>query len=267
RAIARLGGESIATGFLGGVIGKWIDEGVRREGVRTDFVWVRACTRTSTTVRCDSEGIETHLVEPGEPVTEIEERALEEKVAELAHEGDVVILCGSLPPGVRSDFYRRCVERVQSKGAIAFVDAGGAILRETLPAQPRLINPNEEELATALDLEFQSEVEVIGAIEDLLSHGLQCIIVSQGERGAIGADRTSIWRAVPPPVRVVNTVGSGDAMLGGLAYAYHQGMSLAEMLRWGVAAGTANVLVDGPCYFDREDAVEIHKRVRMERIA
>ncbi|MCS7254023.1 MAG: 1-phosphofructokinase family hexose kinase [Armatimonadota bacterium] len=267
RAIMRLGGKSIATGFLGGPIGNWVEESLAAEGIECDFVFVRACTRTSTTVRCDAQGIEVHLVEPGEQIKHEEVEMLLEKLASLARENDIFVFCGSLPPGVMDDFYRRCIECVQSKCAIALLDASGKPLSVALRSLPFLVKPNEEELGETFGIKFQDDSQIVMAIEELLSCGIGCAIISQGERGAIGGCEDGIWRAVPPSVNVVNTIGSGDAMLGGIAYALWSGMSFEEMLQLSVAAGTANVLVDGPCYFDREAVFEIYGAVKLERIA
>lgn len=266
RAVVRLGGRSIAMGFLGGPVGKWIEEALADEGVECNFVRVRTCTRTSTTIRCDEQGIEVHLVEPGERVEQDEADELYRMLVEFVEPEDIVIFCGSLPPGVPVNFYKCCIEGVQSKGAIALLDSSGEPLSEALSALPFLIKPNEEELGETLGIDICSDSEVIVAIDGLLSCGIKWVIVSQGERGAIGGCEDGILRAIPPEVSVVNTIGSGDAMLGGIAYAIWNGMEFEEVLRWGVAAGTANVLVDGPCYFDRESALQIYTCVRLERI-
>ncbi|MFA4016835.1 MAG: hypothetical protein RUDDFDWM_001946 [Candidatus Fervidibacterota bacterium] len=266
RAIARLGGSSIATGFLGGPIGMWIEESLKAEGIECDFVFVKSCTRTSTTVRCDEEGIEVHIVEPGEDIESDEVVELLRKVECLASANDIVVLSGSLPPGVPSDFYARCIDGVQAKGAIALLDASKEALIKALCSKPFLIKPNEEELAETLGKPCQSEQQIFDAIKMFMSEGISCVIISQGERGAIGGCEDGIWRAIPPRVEVVNTIGSGDAMLGGIAYALWRGLEFDEVLRWGVAAGTANVLVDGPCYFETSMAIEIYKAVKLERI-
>ena len=266
RAIARLGGRSIATGFLGGPIGMWIEESLKAEGIECDFVFVKSCTRTSTTIRCDEEGIEVHIVEPGEEIEHDEVAELLKKVESLASANDIVVLSGSLPPGVPSDFYAWCIDGVQAKGAVALLDASKDALIRALRSRPFLIKPNEEELAEALGMPCQSEQQIFDAIKSFLSEGIKYVIISQGERGAIGGCEDGIWRAIPPRVKVVNTIGSGDAMLGGIAYALWCGLGFEEVLRWGVAVGTANVLVDGPCYFETSMAVEIYKAVKLERI-
>ena len=48
--IHELGGESIATGFLGGSAGKIIESVLNEKNIKTDFVWVENETRTNTKI-------------------------------------------------------------------------------------------------------------------------------------------------------------------------------------------------------------------------
>jgi len=47
---------------------------------------------------------------------------------------------------------------------------------------------------------------------------------------------------VPPLIREVNPVGSGDALVSGFAIGLVEGMSLRDMAVLGCAAGTANAM-------------------------
>jgi fructose-1-phosphate kinase PfkB-like protein len=47
-------------------------------------------------------------------------------------------------------------------------------------------------------------------------------------------------------VKAVNPIGSGDAMLAGMAAALLQGVSMSEAIRWGVACGAANAMTTQP---------------------
>ena len=40
RMVQRLGGESVALGFVGGNAGKLLEDGMQQHGVATDFIWV-----------------------------------------------------------------------------------------------------------------------------------------------------------------------------------------------------------------------------------
>lgn len=64
KTIKAMGGESIATGFLGGRSGKVIQDVLKEQGITSDFVWLEADTRTNTKV-VEKTGEVTELNEPG----------------------------------------------------------------------------------------------------------------------------------------------------------------------------------------------------------
>ena len=63
-----------------------------------------------------------------------------------------------------------------------------------------------------------------------------------GKQGAVFVSDSGSWIAKPPEVQVVSSVGSGDAFLGGLAFALEHGHLSEVALRYGAAAGAANTL-------------------------
>ncbi len=52
-------------------------------------------------------------------------------------------------------------------------------------------------------------------------------------------------QAVPPPVKSQSTVGAGDSMVGAMTLKLAENASLEEMVRFGVAAGSAATLNQG----------------------
>ena len=64
KTIRELGGESIATGFLGGNAGKTIENVLNERNIQNDFIWVDGETRTNTKV-FEENGEVTELNEPG----------------------------------------------------------------------------------------------------------------------------------------------------------------------------------------------------------
>jgi fructokinase len=72
-------------------------------------------------------------------------------------------------------------------------------------------------------------------------------LYTRGEHGATLYDGTGAWHASPPKIEVIDSVGAGDASIGGLLYSLmsrpeHGG---AEHLRFAVAAGAGACLGAG----------------------
>jgi len=70
------------------------------------------------------------------------------------------------------------------------------------------------------------------------------VLLSLGSDGAMFIRGDHMFRAVPPSVEVVNTVGAGDALLAGFLHARATGMDDRESLAFAVATGTASTLAE-----------------------
>ena len=90
-------------------------------------------------------GQETDINAPG---PEIPPQAVEQLLARLdsLSQGDVLVLAGSIPPGLPPSFYGDVLHRLQGRGVRCVVDAQGEALRQALPQRPFLIKPNRAEL-------------------------------------------------------------------------------------------------------------------------
>ena len=79
KTIRELGGESIATGFLGGNAGKTIENVLNERNIQNDFIWVDGETRTNTKV-FEENGEVTELNEPGPIIGEEQMKKLMNKL-------------------------------------------------------------------------------------------------------------------------------------------------------------------------------------------
>jgi len=55
-------------------------------------------------------------------------------------------------------------------------------------------------------------------------------------------------------VKKRSTVGAGDSMVGGMVWALSQDLPLKDVIKWGVACGSAATMNDGTQLFKGEDA-------------
>jgi fructose-1-phosphate kinase PfkB-like protein len=65
----------------------------------------------------------------------------------------------------------------------------------------------------------------------IVEKGVEVVIVSLGEYGVICTTEERVLRVIPPKVEVANTVGAGDALVGGFIFALHREEELEEALR------------------------------------
>lgn len=244
RVIARLGRPTLALGFVGGVTGGMLRARLDAEGVPHAFDDVDGLTRINVMVYERGLARRTRLYLPGPQIGPEMLARIDERLAPLAG-GAVVVIGGSIPPGITHDVYRDLVVRLAARGVRALVDASGAALAAVLAAEPELVKPNVEEAEELLGRPLRSDEEVLAAARALRGRGARRVVISQGAEGAIGVDGSGAWKAVAPAVTARSTVGSGDSMMAGLAVALSEAQGLVEGLRLGTAAGAATAMVPG----------------------
>ena len=270
RAARTLGLEASVVAVLGGRAGDWMEEALAARGIRTRVVRAVGETRTCLSVLDRSTGSLTEFYEAGLTVDAVVWAGVE---AALATElGDdparaLTVIAGSLPPGAPIDGYGRLGSIVAEAGARAVVDVGGPHLSAALPARPWLVKVNAREAAEATGVPALDEPGVIAAAVEIRSRGATHALVTRGTAGALLVDMTGVaWRIGPPPELGPYVVGSGDALLAGLAAALATGHALPEAARRGAAAACANALVPGQGELDPAAAGRVLAGITLARV-
>ncbi len=246
RVLRRLGVPVIATGFLGGRTGRYVQRELSEiDDVQCQFVWVRGDTRTNLAVQEEDGSPPTALNERGPQISPKELDALSRLVGDLSQKARFVALGGSLPPGVPTDIYATLGEIASRHGAKVVLDADGEPLVQGLKALPYLIKPNENEAERLLGRAIDTLEDAAIAAQELHRGGIPIVIVSIGEKGAAIACAEGCWVAVPPQVHTVSTIGSGDSMIAGVLSVLVRNGTVEEAIRWGTAAGAATAMTDG----------------------
>lgn len=106
-----------------------------------------------------------------------------------------------------------------------------------LLANVDILVPNETELAMLSGHRVSDHQSRLRAARVLLEQGVNTIIVTLGDQGAllVTADNARLFPAVE--VEVVDTTAAGDAFIGGLASALNQDYSLENAVRFANCAG------------------------------
>ncbi len=266
KTICELGGESIATGFLGGNAGKTIANVLEDRGIKSDFIWVDGETRTNTKV-FEESGAVTELNEPGPVISDAQIEELLKKLEGYASKETLFILAGSIPGGVDKHIYAKITERVHEKGATVLLDADGELFRNSLEAHPDIIKPNRVELEEYAGFDYRaSEEELIGLADKLMEKGIGTVAISMGKSGAMFVRDGYKAKCPALSVKAHSTVGAGDAMVAALAYAWDKKLDNDETIRLGMATSAGAVTTIGTKPPARELVDTLMKQVVIEEI-
>ena len=273
RAAARLGLPGRVVAIVGGYAGAWYEHALKGLGVDLTAVVVDGETRTCLSVLDRSTGELTEFYEPGLAVPAGAWREVESGLIEaLGQEPQtgLVLLAGSLPPGVPVDAYQRLGTICAARGAAWIIDVEGPALLAALEASPWLVKINEREAAATTGLPRPAGTDDTAALELaawLSERGARNVLLTRGLDGAVLHTPEGTWTVGPPPVTGPFAVGSGDALVAGLAVSLAQGRALPEAVRYGAAVAAANALVAGQGVFDSSQVDEIEARITVTQRA
>lgn len=243
------GDEVLATGFIGGGAGAFIEQTLAQKNIKTSFVYLNEETRTNMTC-ITSDGKVTEILEAGPVVTgEKWEEFLTVFKSLMTGDVEMVCLSGSLPEGVPVDAYGILIDIAKEKGIPSILDTSGDALRCGVAKSPYMVKPNLAELDSLLGLHLNMKrsndeafiESVQEAILKLTATGIERIVVTLGNIGIVGWEKDEFVFIPAPIVEVVNTVGSGDSVVAALAHSYLKEESLEVSIKKAVAISAASV--------------------------
>jgi 6-phosphofructokinase 2 len=245
RVIHRMGGKVRAIYLAGGATGGVLDSLLDRDGIDRLRIDIAGHTRISQAVHEAETGLEYRFVPDGPMVSEAEWRNCLTVIGKLKY--DYLVISGSLPRGVPTDFYVSVIAEARKRSAHIILDTSGAALSETLKgAHIFLAKPSLGELESIAGHALpDQEARADFARSLVLSGQAEHIAVTLGHLGAILISATETLHLPAIDVDVKSAVGAGDSFLGAMTYALAAGQTMKEAFRLGVAAGTAAVLTPG----------------------
>lgn len=246
--LRELGVDSKALGFTAGFTGEAIEKGLADMGIDTDFVRLEnGNSRINVKIKSEEE---TELNGQGPDIDDDAVAALFEKL-ETLHDGDTLVLAGSIPSSLPSDIYERILAKLAGRDIRTVVDATKDLLLNVLKYKPFLIKPNNHELGEMFGVALSTDADIEKYARKLQEMGARNVLISMAGDGAMLIDETGEkHRCGVCKGTVKNSVGAGDSMVAGFTAGIQQGdqgdkSDYEYALKLGTAAGGATAFSDG----------------------
>jgi len=298
RALARLGQPSISTGFVGKAELDQFEGFMEATGpgrIICQLLSVRGKTRENVTIIDPVAHTDTHIRDTGFKVVSGDVQRMLTKIGLLARPNTIIVISGSLPPGMDVQGLNLLLTVAISGGARVVLDVGGPLLNQLAagmlppdevenggedasstvpllgdPESPGgiwMVKPNRQELAEMIGVvKLESDEQILRAARRL-ARVIRYVPVTLGSDGAFLVTREQVLRGrlAVDPRRIANTVGCGDCMVAGMIDAYLKGGNDEQMLRRGMAVATANALREGIAEFRSEQIKSLEELAVVER--
>lgn len=241
-AAARVGGQVVLVAKVGNdLFGSEAIQHFESEGIHTKYVSKQEGQPSGVAlITVDAKGENTIVVAAGAnqflSLNEIDE------VCNSFRAGDYALFQLEIPLETVQYGIERAAEHHVN---IILNPAPAQALPENMLKHIFLITPNETEatLLTGIEVVDLSTAQQAG--EQLLSKGIQHVIITLGEKGAFYASKTETLHVESPKVAAIDTTAAGDCFNGALAYALSQQMPWKEAITFACKAASFSVTKRG----------------------
>ena len=262
--LAHLGAPVFATGFMYEDNGTQFEHELHREGVSYRFIWNKGRVGENYKI-VDRRSMLTEISDASSEITAENQEELIKLISKYSANCEGVVVSGSLPKGMKAEYYNRILSAVPSSVA-KIVDAEGESLVQALKCGVKLVKPNLEELEKTVKKKFTTKEEFLNGCREVLDRGAEYVLVSLGISGAVITDgqKSYFCRSIKVPMN--STMGAGGAMVAAATNALLKGGTMQDMLRCGIAAGTAAIITPDNISFARNKYEEILSTLTIKEI-
>ncbi len=244
RAVHLLGGQATAAMAVGGPIGVGLANLLKSNGVAVAELPAPGETRQNLSVIETETGQQFRFIFPGPEWAADDVLAAVDALRGHVTQGDLVVLSGSLPPGVSAAQFVDVARELVAMGAKVVADTSGAALSALAAGQAGLtvLRMDRLEAETLHGQALPTREDSAQMAEGLVKEGAaEIVIIARGAEGSVLATKEGRWFAPAADVPVASVTGAGDSFVAGAVLALSRGADLGDVLQWGCAAASSAV--------------------------
>lgn len=258
--------ESLAFTLLGGNNGKILRSLLNIENINFTAVQTKSETRTASLVLEEDKGRLTTFFGLNSEVSPAEADEFKTKMKKMIENSEIVVFSGSSPSPLTDDIFSYGIELAHEFDKISILDTYGRHLSQCIEKAPTVIHNNISEIAESLNVQLNSEEEILGLMQNLYEKGVKQVFLTDGAKPGYASNFGFIYKAVPAHIKEIDSTGSGDCFTAGIAYGLHSAMTFEETLTFSESLGALNASSWDICKVDPGQVPEIQKDVKISTL-
>ncbi|NLG17767.1 MAG: 1-phosphofructokinase family hexose kinase [Fibrobacter sp.] len=222
--------------------------------------------RINTTLIEENTNFNSHINSAGQQLPLRIQLEFNHFLEEFISAGDLWCFSGSLPRGFENDCYQKLIKSCKNKGAITLLDSRDHAFKMGVRAKPLMIKPNISELEGFFDEQIKGVHHLALKGKRLVDMGIAYVFISLGADGMIAIHENDCLLCSAPQIKTLDTVGCGDALVGGILVAQKRNFSFSEMCRMAIACGSSKALHQGPGVVSLDEVWQLMEEVTITAV-
>lgn len=243
--------------FLGGCNGKILRSLLTEDTVDFKVVSTKEETRLSTLVFDESNNTVTSFFSPDPKISLHEVKEFKSKLEKMVKSSTIVTLAGSSPTKETDEIFYYTLELARKYDKISILDTYGEHLANCLELAPSIIHNNKNEIKKSLNVDLLKEADYIDFLKYLYSKRINMSFITDGHKPIYASKFDFHFKIIPPKIKELFAVGSGDAFVTGLVYGMEKYLSFEKMTKLATSLGALNAQNYSVCSVEEEEALSL----------
>jgi len=256
--------HNIALTFAGGTYGKLFRESIKNEGIDFSLINTHTETRICSVIINSTEKSISYYFGENQIITKDETDKFIAKMQKMIQNCAIVVFSGSSPCKEADKIFPAGIEMANKYDKISICDTYGSHLENCYSASPSIVHNNIEEVVNSLQIKLNKEKDRLLFLDSLYSKGIKQVYLTDGDRNVYASNFDFHYKVRVPNIKCVDSTGSGDAFVAGIAYGWHNNLVFDEQIKYATALGTVNAQMFDVCNVPVDEAskfvefVELH---------
>ncbi|MCX6170046.1 MAG: PfkB family carbohydrate kinase [Ignavibacteriales bacterium] len=240
RQLNFLGVQNSAFTFLGGNNGKVLRHCLTHDKIEFSVVSAKSETRIADLIIEKNNNRVSTFFGMNSIITSEEASEFKNKLEKMILNCSIVVFAGSSPCKETDDIFPFGIELANKHDKISILDTYGNHLNDCISASPTVIHNNVEEVERSLNISLSTEKDKLDFLHELYSKNIKLIFLTDGANPIYASKFNFHYKIIPPRVDVLDSTGSGDAFVAGVAYGLENALVFDEFVKRAAALGALN---------------------------
>ena len=247
RQLNNLGIDNLALTFAGGSVGREFNNVLHQEQIKSVLIHTESKTREALIFIDESGKSVTSCFSLNSDINSREVDEFNVKLEKMIPNYEMIILSGSSPCIETNSVFPSAIEWAIKHDKIVICDTYGDHLQDCYDAAPTIIHNTIEEIEKSLNIKLQNDDVKNNFLTSLYSKNIKQAYLTEGDKPFVASNFDYHFSIIPPSVQSIDSTGSGDAFVAGVAYGWHYDLVYEDTLKTAVALGSANASVFDVC--------------------